>query len=190
MRQNFIQLDFMDKQDATGNKDIIVRLVNKDGTHTECVALWELLDLAKDIEYFKESYAIWHKTTNIHAVSRKKRLVSRLIRRVNKLTVQRDYWRKRAAELNGGAIRVEDDGAPVVNKKSSLPPKTVRCGKSVFVIKTNGRKQGFITKCWKNKINIAVTSGFGTDIPFRWDGTMYVSENADSDGDPIFYCEI
>lgn len=190
MRQNFIQLDFMDINDAAVGKNIIVRFINKDGTHTEFVHLQELRNLIDDVNSFIVTYLFRYTASKVHAFSRKQRLIKRLIRRVSKLTAQREYWRKLAAELNGGAIKVEDGGAPVVNKKSSLPPKTVRCGKSVIVIKTNGRKQGFITKCWKNKINIAVTSGFGTDIPFRWDGTMYVSKNADSDGDPIFYCEI
>lgn len=38
MKQNFIQLDFMDISDAAVGKNIIVRFINKDGTQyvSEC----------------------------------------------------------------------------------------------------------------------------------------------------------
>lgn len=194
MRQNFIQLDFMDKQDAQDNKNIIVRLVNKDGTFTECVALWELLDLAKDIEFFKESYAIWNKTIKIHAASRKKRLIERLVRRVSKLTAQREYWRKRAAKLASGAIEVEADVPPTKKnkkrQKSSLPPQNINLREPVMIIvsESNEKIRGTIKACSENKMLLKVKSLWteNTELNFRWNGTQYVSECTNTEGDPLF----
>lgn len=41
----------------------------------------------------------------MHAATRKRRLVNRLIRKVNKLTAEAQYWRKRAKKLASGADR-------------------------------------------------------------------------------------
>lgn len=49
MRQNFIQLDFVDINDAVVGKNIIVRFINKDGKHTEFVHLQELRNLVDDV---------------------------------------------------------------------------------------------------------------------------------------------
>lgn len=194
MRQNFIQLDFIDKQDAKGNKNIIVRLVNKDGTFTECVTLWELLDLAKDIEFFKESYAIWNKTIEVHAASRKKRLVERLARRARKYTALRRHWRKRAAKLASGAIEVKADVPPTKKnkkrQKSSLPPQNIDCQKRVMIIvsESNEKIRGTIKSCSDDRMLLKVRSLWTneTELNFKWNGTQYISERTNTEGDPLF----
>lgn len=188
MRQNFLQLDFMDKQDAAGNKNIIVRLVNKDGTHTEYVALWELLNLAKDIEFFKELYATWHKTIKVHAASRKKRLIERLVRRVSKLTAQKEYWRKRATKLASGAIEVEADVPPKKKQKSSMPPENITRGLPVTLASSSGQTvRGIIRSHLEDKMALNVESLLtNANMKFKWNGTQYISEHIDENGDPSF----
>lgn len=52
----------------------------------------------------------------MHAATRKRRLVNRLIRKVNKLTAEAQYWRKRAKKLASGAIEVEDEHHLLINR--------------------------------------------------------------------------
>lgn len=62
----------------------------------------------------------------MHAATRKRRLVNRLIRKVNKLTAEAQYWRKRAKKLASGAIEVEDDTLPTNKSVWQNPPDTMR----------------------------------------------------------------
>lgn len=186
MRQNFIQLDFMDINDATVGKNIIVRFINKDGTHTEFVHLQELRNLIDDVNSFIVTYQFRYTASKVHAASRKKRLVSRLIRRVNKLTAQREYWRKRAIKLTNEVIEPERTISP--------PPDIIRKNLVVCLINSISGERFYqmIQNVSMTKILIDVVDPANNNciIPFEWNGTMYVNATKDECCNPIYQLEI
>lgn len=192
MKQNFIQLDFMDINDAPVGKNIIVRFINKDGKHTEFVHLQELHNLVDDVNSFITTYQSRYTASKVHAGTRKRRLVNRLIRKVNKLTAEGQYWRKRAKKLASGAIEVEDDAPPTKSVWQS-PPDTIRKNLLVCLINNISGERSYqvVRNVSMIKILMDVASPVaGCIIPFEWNGTMYVSATKDEDGQPIYRLEI
>lgn len=128
----------------------------------------------------------------MHAATRKRRLVNRLIRKVNKLTAEAQYWRKRAKKLASGAIEVEDDAPPTKSVWQS-PPDTMRQNLLVCVINNISEERLYqvVRNVSSTRILIDVASPvMGCIIPFEWNGTMYVSATKDEDCNPIYRLEI
>ena len=128
----------------------------------------------------------------MHAATRKRRLVNRLIRKVNKLTAEAQHWRKRAKKLASGAIEVEDD-APPNNSVWQNPPDTMRRNLLVCIINniSGERLYQTVRSVSHTRILIDVASPVaGCIIPFEWNGTMYVSATKDEDCNPIYRLEI
>lgn len=129
----------------------------------------------------------------MHAATRKRRLVNRLIRKVNKLTAEAQYWRKRAKKLASGAIEVEDDAPPTNKQVYQSPPDTIRKNLLVCLINNISGERSYqvIRNVSMTKILIDVASPIkGCIIPFEWNGTMYVSATKDEDCNPIYRLEI
>lgn len=129
----------------------------------------------------------------MHAATRKRRLVNRLIRKVNKLTAEAQYWRKRAKKLASGAIEVEDDTPPTNKSVWQNPPDTMRRNLLVCMINNISGERSYqvVRNVSMTKILMDVASPVaGCIIPFEWNGTMYVSATKDEDGQPIYRLEI
>lgn len=127
----------------------------------------------------------------MHAATRKRRLVNRLIRKVNKLTAEAQHWRKRAKKLASGAI--EADVSPTDKSVWQSPPDTMR--KNLLVCMINNISGERLYQTVRNvssiRILIDVASPVaGCIIPFEWNGTMYVSATKDEDCNPIYRLEI
>lgn len=128
----------------------------------------------------------------MHAATRKRRLVNRLIRKVNKLTAEAQHWRKRAKKLASGAIEVEGDVPPTKSVWQS-PPDTMRRNLLVCVINniSGERLYQVVRNVSLTRILIDVASPVrGCIISFEWNGTMYVSATKDEDCNPIYRLEI
>lgn len=125
----------------------------------------------------------------MHAATRKRRLVNRLIRKVNKLTAEAQHWRKLAKRI---AARAND--APPTDKQTyQSPPDTVRKNLLVCLINniSGARSYQVICNVSMTKILIDVASPIrGCIIPFEWNSTMYVSATKDEDCNPIYRLEI
>lgn len=129
----------------------------------------------------------------MHAATRKRRLVNRLIRKVNKLTAEAQYWRKRAKKLASGAIEVENDASPTNKQVYQSPPDTIRQNLLVCLINNISGERSYqvVRNVSMTKILIDVASPIrGCIIPFEWNGTMYVSATKDEDCNPIYRLEI
>lgn len=128
----------------------------------------------------------------MHAATRKRRLVNRLIRKVNKLTAEAQYWRKRAKKLASGAIEVKDDTPPTTPAWQN-PPDTMRRNLLVCMINniSGERLYQVVRNVSLTRILIDVASPVrGCIISFEWNGTMYVSATKDEDCNPIYRLEI
>lgn len=128
----------------------------------------------------------------MHAATRKRRLVNRLLRKVNKLTAEAQHWRKRAKKLASGAIKVEDDAPPTKSVWQS-PPDTMRRNLLVCIINniSGERLYQAVRNVSSTRILIDVASPVaGCIIPFEWNGTIYVSATKDEDCNPIYRLEI
>lgn len=193
MRQNFIQLDFMDINDAVVGKNIIVRFINKDGKHTEFVHLQELRNLVDDINSFIITYQSRYTASKVHAATRKRRVVNRLIRKVNKLTDEAKRWRMTALRIAARTNQVVDDTPPANKLGYQSPPDTIRKNLLVCLINNISGEKSYqvIRNVSSTKILIDVASPVaGCIIPFEWNGTMYVSATKDEDCNPIYRLEI
>ena len=129
----------------------------------------------------------------MHAATRKRRLVNRLIRKVNKLTAEAQYWRNRAKKLTSGVIEVEDDAPPTNKSVWQSPPDTMRQNLLVCMINniSGGRLYQVVRNVSLTRILIDVASPVrGCIISFEWNGTMYVSATKDEDCNPIYRLEI
>jgi hypothetical protein len=129
----------------------------------------------------------------MHAATRKRRLVNRLIRKVNKLTAEAQYWRKLAkriaARTNGGV----DDVPPTNKSVWQSPPDTMRRNLLVCMINNISGKRLYqvVRNVSLTRILIDVASPVrGCIIPFEWNGTMYVSATKDENCNPIYRLEI
>lgn len=127
----------------------------------------------------------------MHAATRKRRVVNRLIRKVNKLTAEAQHWRKRAKKLASGAI--ETDVSPTDKSVWQSPPDTMRRNLLVCMINniSGERLYQVVRNVSLTRILIDVASPVaGCIIPFEWNGTMYVSATKDEDCNPIYRLEI
>lgn len=128
----------------------------------------------------------------MHAATRKRRLVNRLIRKVNKLTDEAQHWRKLAkriaARTNGGV-----DDVPPTKSVWQSPPDTMRKNLLVCVINniSGERLYQVVRNVSLTRILIDVASPVPRCIiSFEWNGTMYVSATKDEDRNPIYRLEI
>lgn len=164
------------------------------GLTSVCLTLQQLEAITTQLSDFATVYRKRSRIFMVHAATRKKRLFKRLVHRVNKVTEERNYWRKRAAKLASGAIEVEADTPPVKKlKKSSLPPDIMRQNLLVWVVNNISEERVYqtVATVFEDRKVIDVTSPVkGCVIPFRWTGTMYVSAQHDEDGFPIYRLEI
>ena len=127
----------------------------------------------------------------MHAATRKRRLVNRLIRKVNKLTAEEQYWRKRAKKLASGAI--EADVSPTDKSVWQNPPDTMR--KNLLVCMINNISGERLYQVVRNVSSTRILIDVASPVPrciisFEWNGTMYVSAIKDEDCNPIYRLEI
>lgn len=125
----------------------------------------------------------------MHAATRKRRLVNRLIRKVNKLTAEAQHWRKLAKRI---AART-NDMSPTDKSVWQSPPEAMRQNLLVCVINniSGERLYQVVRNVSSTRILIDVASPVrGCIIPFEWNGTMYVSATKDEDCNPIYRLEI
>lgn len=125
----------------------------------------------------------------MHAATRKRRLVNRLIRKVNKLTAEAQHWRKLAKRI---AVRA-DDTPPTDKQIYQSPPDTIRKNLLVCLINNISGERSYqvIRNVSSTKILIDVASPVvNCIIPFEWNGAMYVSATKDEDCNPIYRLEI
>lgn len=129
----------------------------------------------------------------MHATTRKRRLVNRLIRKVNKLTAEAQHWRKLAKRIAARANDVVNDVPPTNKQTYQSPPDTIRKNLLVCMINNISGERSYqaIRNVSMTKILIDVASPIrGCIIPFEWNGTMYVSATKDEDCNPIYRLEI
>lgn len=129
----------------------------------------------------------------MHVATRKRRLINRLIRKVNKLTAEAQYWRKLAKKLVSGAIEVENDVPPTNKSVWQSPPDTMRRNLLVCMINNISGERLYQTVRNVSSIRILIDVASpvaGCIIPFEWNGTMYVSATKDEDCNPIYRLEI
>lgn len=129
----------------------------------------------------------------IHAVTRKRRLINRLIRKVNKLTAEAQHWRITALRIAARTNQSVDDVPPTNKQVYQSPPDTVRKNLLVCLINNISGERSYqvVRNVSMTKILIDVASPIrGCIIPFEWNGTMYVSATKDEDGQPIYRLEI
>lgn len=129
----------------------------------------------------------------MHAATRKRRLVNRLIRKVNKLTAEAQYWRKRAKKLASGAIEVEDDTPPTNKSVWQNPPDAMR--RNLLVCMVNNISGERLYQVVRNVSSTRILIDVASPVPrciisFEWNGTMYVSATKDEDRNPIYRLEI
>lgn len=129
----------------------------------------------------------------MHAATRKRRLVNRLIRKVNKLTAEAQYWRKLAkriaARTNGGV----DDVPPTNKSVWQSPPDTMR--RNLLVCMINNISGERLYQVVRNVSLTRILIDVASPVPrciisFEWNGTMYVSATKDEDCNPIYRLEI
>lgn len=127
----------------------------------------------------------------MHVATRKRRLINRLIRKVNKLTAEAQYWRKRAKKLASGAI--EADVSPTDKSVWQSPPDTMR--KNLLVCMINNISGERLYQVVRNVSSTRILIDVASPVPrciisFEWNGTMYVSATKDEDCNPIYRLEI
>lgn len=127
----------------------------------------------------------------MHVATRKRRLVNRLIRKVNKLTAEAQYWRKRAKKLASGAI--EADVSPTDKSVWQNPPDTMR--RNLLVCMINNISGERLYQVVRNVSLTRILIDVASPVPrciisFEWNGTMYVSATKDEDCNPIYRLEI
>lgn len=129
----------------------------------------------------------------MHAATRKRRLVNRLIRKVNKLTAEAQYWRKLAkriaARTNGGV----DDVPPTNKSVWQNPPDTMR--RNLLVCMINNISGERLYQVVRNVSLTRILIDVASPVPrciisFEWNGTMYVSATKDENCNPIYRLEI
>lgn len=129
----------------------------------------------------------------IHAATRKRRLVNRLIRKVNKLTAEAQYWRKLAKRIAARTNEGADDVPPTDKSVWQSPPDTMRINLLVCIVNniSGERLYQVVRNVSSTRILIDVASPVPRCIiPFEWNGTIYVSATKDEDRNPIYRLEI
>ena len=130
----------------------------------------------------------------MHAATRKRRLVNRLIRKVNKLTAEAQHWRITALRIAARTNQSVDDVPPTNKQVYQSPPDTIRKNLLVCLINNISGERFYQVirnvSMTKILIDVASPANHNCIIPCAWNGTMYMSETKDEDGQPIYRLEI